>query len=151
MLSRPLFFVLSLIFRFFLFQHIVYNKFKRKHQRVCLFFGQSGDYRFPRDLYFVVYRLSFSHDKMINQRACKAWVSQPHLFRIERSSFPYVKVISADFLCLSFGVWYQKKPFSSRAENIAETIEWTVMNAIFFACSLTPPSFPDFSFLSKDK
>lgn len=39
------------------------------------------------------------------------------------SSFPYVKVISADFLCLSFGVWYQKKPFSSRAENIAETIE----------------------------
>ena len=31
--------------------------------------------------------------------------------------------MSADFLCLSFGVWYQKKPFSSRAENIAETRE----------------------------
>lgn len=33
-LSRPLFFFLDLIFRFFLFQHIVYDKFKGKYQRV---------------------------------------------------------------------------------------------------------------------
>lgn len=42
-LSRPLFFFLSLIFRLFLFQHIVYDKLKRKHQRVQSLLWYLGD------------------------------------------------------------------------------------------------------------